>query len=184
MSHPPGFLPPREARAYNLARRRAPTLTVVRVVDDIERCHRQHGRATPSVEGMARRCHRSERSVIRATGWLEAAGYLAVVRDRAHCRADGTWRRARTNLYRIRFPDKRPGRTDMTRVTRLSPHAIQNGPSEPDSVDNSPERAPPDPPDGDAEVVDRPTRPPWIAAGQTAAEWCASNVRPVGTIDT
>jgi len=108
VSRPAGFLDPRTVRAYRAAHRAATTLTECRVLDELERCERRHGRATPSVAGTAARIGRSPRTVIRATRALEAAGRLRVVRDRPYRDRAGCWRRARTNLYRVLLPPRNP----------------------------------------------------------------------------
>lgn len=173
MSHPPGFLDPRDARALALARRRAETITERRVLDHLEWCARQYGQATPSVEGLARRCHRSQRQVIRATGSLARAGHLWIDCDRVHRRADGTYYRARTNRYRFRFPDKTPDGTDMTRVTRLQKKSVKSGPGGRRSVDNVQREKPPE-----LELTlgdEPPGRPPWQVEGISRQEWVERN---------
>lgn len=92
-------------RLYEMARRRCRTLAATRVLDYLYWCVRRFGRATPSRTQIATATGYTERTVTRAVAELEGAGTLKVWRDRPHC-ADGTWRRARTNLYRLTWPPR------------------------------------------------------------------------------
>lgn len=104
-------------RLFRVAVARAGNATQVRVVAEIARLERKYGKATPSRFGMATRCGRSERSISRAVVALEAAGVLRAVRERPHRRADGTYRRARTTLYRLTWPPRHPVDSASSQVT-------------------------------------------------------------------
>jgi hypothetical protein len=168
--------PAGRARRLGMILRRCRTLTAARVVEHLARLEAKHGQATPSREGIAKAIGRCERSVSRAVGELEAAGALRVVRDRPHCRQDGTWARHRTNLYRLTWPPKDrvvPGGTEGTRVSRLcDSEAIEPGRRRPQAARRSsrssaltlfdPDPRPPDDPVGPA---------PYIVLGISMREW-------------
>jgi hypothetical protein len=159
--------------------RRCRTLTAVLVIEHLARLEGKYDRITPSREGIAKAIGRSERSVSRAVGELEAAGAVAVWRDRPHGRKDGTWCRKRTNMYRITWPPanrETPGRPEGTRVSRLSDSqaidpnggARTSAPTPLDPValtlfEPEPLELEPDPP--------APVPPPWVTEGLTMKEW-------------
>jgi hypothetical protein len=124
VTYPAGFLDPRAARAYRSAHRHATTLTERAYLDDLERCHRRWGKATPKVTGIAERIGTSTRTVVRITARLVDAGRIRVIPGKVHKRPDGTFRRTMTNLYLITFPTRKPWshRGD----TRVSPIACLN----------------------------------------------------------
>lgn len=92
-------------RQYEMARRRCRTLSAVRVLDYLYWCFRRFsGRPSPSQAQIAAGTGYCVRTVGRAVAELEGAGVLTVWRDTPHKREDGTFTRARTNLYRLRWP--------------------------------------------------------------------------------
>lgn len=93
-------------RCYEMCRRRCRTLASARVLDYLYWCHRRHGRATPSRAQIAGATGYCERTVTRAVGELEALGALRVYRDPPHRLKNGTYTRARTNLYRLKWPPR------------------------------------------------------------------------------
>jgi len=105
--------------------------------------------------------------VIRATQALKKAECLTIKTDPPHRRRDGSYFRARTNLYGIKFPRK-PwwDRRDISDTSTRS--AVEPGPSGPMAVDNltavEPDSGPPDEPPGVAA---------WVLMGITQREWTA-----------
>lgn len=97
---------------------RCRSVTAVRVVQYLARCKDRHGKITPHRDWIAGAVGRSPRQVSRAVAELEELGCLRVLRDRPRRRSDGSWYRCRTNLYELRWPDKSPGRPDVTWVSR------------------------------------------------------------------
>ena len=109
-------------RRYQMALRRCRTLTAARVLTYLHRLEQKHRQVTPARAQIAQGIGRCERSVTRAVAELETIGAVAVWRDPPHKRQDGTFARARTNLYRMKWPRRGrvvPGRTDGTRESRL-----------------------------------------------------------------
>src|SRR5881628_3227774 len=168
------------ARRLGMIIRRCRTLTAAKVVEHLARLEAKHGQATPSRAGIAQAIGRCERSVSRAVGELEAAGALSVVRDRPHCRKDGTWGRHRTNLYRLKWPPK--GAKPLVAPKGHAMHIY--APSSAIDPDGGVIRCTPTPSDDARELFEpqkpgppdpprpaKPTPPPWVAEGISREEW-------------
>jgi hypothetical protein len=84
--------------------RAARTRVGVLIVLEVTRLSRRYNVATPKRAHMARRFGCSERTITRNVRALEDAGWLTVVRDPPRRLSDGTYTRARTNLYRLHTP--------------------------------------------------------------------------------
>lgn len=138
-----------------------------RVVAELARCGRRFDKITPSVVGIADRAHVGTATVKRATAAAVAAGYLTVVRRKAHCRSDGTWSRSQTNLYVPRWPSGPRKPWSHRGITRDPSMPATPGSSTPPGaavVDNEPDPPPEPPPDAVAVAAGTDVRRIWQTA--------------------
>lgn len=174
------------ARRFAMIVRRCHTLSksAILVAEFLHRLELKHDRVFPSRAVIARAIGRCERSVSRAVGELEAAALVDVCRDRPHARKDGSWTRARTNLYRLKWPPRDPPparkprslRCDMevpsmTRSESVDPGRRRHLAASPSSSRARQRLFEPDPDPSEDRRPPKPTAPPWVAEGITRDEW-------------
>lgn len=164
-------------RLYDLARRRCRTLAAVRVVDYLYWCSCRFGRATPSRAQIAAATGYCERTVTRAVAELELTGTLKVWRDTPHRRDDGTFTRARTNLYRLKWPPRAVNALVAPRGHGMHVKAPSRA-LEPAGPPASPPpvlfEAPPDTAEAPLDEPEVPVAPTFVRLGLTYDEWRAA----------
>ena len=162
--------PATRRRCYDMARRRCRTLAAVRVLDYLYWCTCRHGRATPARAQIAGATGYCERTVTRAVTELETIGAVRVWRDPPHRCDDGTYTRARTNLYRLKWPPRVPKPLVAPRGHGMH-HKAATRALEPPAPPVQPALLPPDEPE--APMPEAPSAPPWLKLGITRDEWLA-----------